>query len=588
MISAALALGLTGCGKGSVGEESGPGPGPTPKTMVKDPAATPGLVGPGTPAGTNPNPTPETMGPQSPSAQGLTNLSNGPLSGMCKTATVGRARLWRLSRDQIRNTLKTTLGLDLGATQLNAFNDGNGLFFRNETDALRFRKADTNSWTLTTTDLGRNALGAIKKAAVCPDLAAPACAPKLVDYVGAKLFRRPLRPDEKTRYTKLYTDTLMDPSAGGDGAAQALTAAFLQSPYFLYRSEIGKALPGKKGVGRLTGYELASALSYTMWQTSPDDELIRAAGAGELDATEGLRKQAARMIEDARFAGFYNDMLSDLTRASRMDEREGADAVKDAATVMKTLDTELQSFVKAVLAENPTLDEVLNRKKVTIGNDVAQYRNLGGVKSGTAPVTIDLPTPVAGLLSLGAISFANAGTDHPSPVKRGVMVRERFLCSPVPPPPESVVQALAPAAMDVVTNRQKYEKTMAPPTCNACHRLFNPMGYAFEAFDHLGKYRTMDAGKPVDLTGAVVETRDANVMFANLSDLARGLAASEQVGECFALNGFRMVSGRFETPGDLCYVSQIYQQWKTSGRNLKTLAIEMVASDSFSLRTVEN
>ena len=70
--------------------------------------------------------------------------------------------------------------------------------------------------------------------------------------------------------------------------------------------------------------------------------------------------------------------------------------------------------------------------------------------------------------------------------------------------------------------------------------------------------------------------------------LARGLAASEQVGECFALNGFRMVSGRFETPGDLCYVSQIYQQWKTSGRNLKTLAIEMVASDSFSLRTVEN
>jgi len=140
---------------------------------------------------------------------------------------------------------------------------------------------------------------------------------------------------------------------------------------------------------------------------------------------------------------------------------------------------------------------------------------------------------------------------------------------------------------DVVTNRQRYEKTMAPELCNACHRLFNPMGYAFEAFDQVGKYRTQDGGRPVDLSGAVVETRDANVAFANLTELARGLAGSQQVSECFALQGFRFVSGRLETGGDLCHVSKVHDAFARAGRDLDALAVELVASDSFVFRATE-
>jgi hypothetical protein len=243
-----------------------------------------------------------------------------------------------------------------------------------------------------------------------------------------------------------------------------------------------------------------------------------------------------------------------------MATREGADALTELATITKTLGSELDGYVQAVLSERPTLGELLRRPRVA--------------------------APVAGLLSLGAIAFANAGTDHPSPVRRGVMVRERLLCSPVPPPPPSVKQEFASGA-DVVTNRQRYERTMAPADCNACHRLFNPIGYAFESFDELGRYRTQDAGHDLDLSGELVQTRDADGKFANMTELVARLAATKQTSECFALEGFRYVSGRFETPGDLCAVDRVHGAFAASGGDLKTLAVELVASDAFAFRTID-
>lgn len=518
----------------------------------------------------------------------LTDLSRDSLSSQCKTPTVGLARIWRLSRDQIGSSIKMALGVDVKPAQLAAFNDGTGALFRNETASLSIHKADAESWALSVADLASAALPAMRAAKICPDSAAASCAPTFVDTVGTKLFRRPLTTDQKARYTKVYTDTLAANAgaAGGDAATTAVLSALLQSPYFLYRTELGHAVPDQPRVARLTGYEMASALAYTLWQTAPDTELLRAAGAGELDVQAGVRQQAMRMIGDAQFGGFYAAMLADLTHASHMASREGADIVPNGATIMGGYADEFDRFVRAVMTENPTLEELLTHRQVSLSGDTRQFRNLGS-GMGTAPVTVDLPSPIAGLLSLGAVSFANAGTDHPSPVRRGLMVRERLLCSPIPPPPPSVKMQFATGG-DIVTNRQKYEKTMGPPDCNSCHRLFNPMGFAFEAFDELGRYRTQDNGQDVNLAGAVVDTRDANVSFTNLTELAQGLAASQQLSECFALQGFRFVSGRFETSGDLCYVDRIHQSFAAGGRSLSSLAVELVASDAFALRTVEN
>ena len=369
-------------------------------------------------------------------------------------------------------------------------------------------------------------------------------------------------------------------------AMTAVVSALLQSPYFLYRTELGTPVADQPLIARLTGYELASALSYTLWQTAPDTELMRAASAGELDVEAGIRTQATRMIADAQFGGFYGTMLSDLTHASQMSNREGADSVPNVANIMSGYAAELDGFLKAVMAEKPTVEELFTRRHITLSGDMLQFRNLGA-GAGSTMVGADLPSPVAGLLSLGAVAFANAGTDHPSPVRRGLLVRDRLLCSPIPPPPPNIKMQLATGG-DIVTNRQRYEKTMGPAECNTCHRLFNPMGYAFEAFDELGRYRTMDNGQGVDLAGAIIETRDANISFTNLAEMARGLSATKQLSECLALQGFRFVSGRFETEGDLCYVSRIHDAFAAGGGNLRSLAVELVASPSFALRTVEN
>jgi hypothetical protein len=513
----------------------------------------------------------------------VSDLSTASLSEMCKTPTWGRARLWRLSREQLQNTVQDVLKVSLSTPQLAAFNDGVGLLFGNDAASLRIRKADADSWSLATKDVAAAALAVLKPACASFDAA---CGPKVVAFAAKALFRRLLTTTEQSRYEKLYSLTLSGTDGTGDKAAEAVLSAMLQSPYFLYRTELGTPVSGKTGIARLTPYETATALSYTLWQTAPDETLLAAAAAGNLDTTAQIKEQATRMIADPRFARFYGGFLADLTRASRMNSREGADVVANAATVMKTLSAEFQAFAAAAGKDGLTFEDLLIQPKLTLANDTAKFRNLG-TNTGSTVSTVNLPGVVSGLFSLGAVSFANAGTDHPSPVKRGVMVRENFLCSPVPPPPASVKQETVPKSGDVVTNRDVYERSMAPTSCNGCHRLFNPMGYAFEAFDEQGRYRTMDNGAPVKLSGEVVETRDANGTFNDLSGLAKLLAKSTQAKECFALNGFRFVSGRIENEGDLCHVSEIHRSWTASGGDLKALATLLVTSDAFVLRSLQ-
>lgn len=513
----------------------------------------------------------------------VSDLSTASLSEMCKTPTWGKARLWRLSQEQLRNTLKDAFKVDLSAAQLGAFNDGSGLLFGNDAATLRIRKADADSWSLATKDVAASAFPILKP--VCANFDA-ACGPKVVEFAAKALFRRTLTTTEQGRYEKLYTLTLTGTDGTGDKAAQAVLSAMLQSPYFLYRTELGTPVSGKPGVARLTAYETATALSYTLWQTSPDETLLAAAAAGSLITTAQIKEQATRMIADPRFARFYGGLLADLTRASRMNSREGSDDVSNAGTVMKTLSAEFQDFATTAGKDGLTFEDLMIQPKLSLTNDNAKWRNLG-TNTGTTVSSVNLPSAVSGLFSLGAVSFANAGTDHPSPVKRGVMVRENFLCSPVPPPPANVKQETVAKGGDVVTNRDVYERSMSASSCNGCHRLFNPMGYAFEAFDEQGRYRTMDNGAPVKLSGEVVDTRDANGTFNDLSGLAKLLAKSTQAKECFALNGFRFVSGRIENEGDLCYVSDIYKAWTAAGGSLKALATLLVTSDAFVLRSLQ-
>lgn len=546
------------------------------------------VSGKGAPVPPTSMPTPQTGAP--PVGQ-ATDLSTTALADACKTPTVGRARLWRLSREQLRATIKAALDVDAADAQLAAFNDGTNLLFRTEADSLTIHKADTSSWALSVAELAKSAATKGTTLSGCSDLAANSCAATFVDRIGTKLFRRTLSADEKTRYAKLYSDSLKadtgDTTPPGERAAQATLAAMLQSPYFLYRTELGVPVPGKPGLARLTSDEIASALSYTLWQGPPDEALLAAARAGDLSSPDGVRRQAVRMVGDAKFAGFFGAMLADLTHASKTATREGADMVPDADTLLPRMQSELDTFIAGHTGPDATLADLLTARRLEAPAQLASYRNLATGGTGDALIGVDLPSEVAaGLLAVGAVNFANAGTDHPSPVRRGLTVRERLLCSPVPSPPPDVKQEFATGG-DLKTNRQRYERTMSPATCNACHRLFNPIGYAFEAFDENGRYRSKDSGESLNLSGSIIETRDANGSFANLAELGELLSKSQQVAECFALQGFRYVSGRLETPGDLCYVAQVHQAWQKSGGKLRTLAVELVTADSFVYRTVE-
>ncbi len=563
----ALSLGLFACsGSISPSDGDGNGPGKPPAIDVDDP----------------PDVILDDDASQAIDPGEVADLGGTTLDELCDKAGVGRARIWRLTAPQIRNTLKDALDIEASDSQLAAFNDSRGLVFDNEADALSLRKADAASWALSATALSATALPAL--AEVCPDAKSAACAKPMVSFLAPRLFRRPLTSAESERYEALYGKTLAATDNDGDAAKSALVVAMLQSPFFLYRSELGQPVKSRPGLVRLTQDELASALAYTFWQTAPDAQLRQAAADGALNDVRGLRVQAERLVNDPRFLRFYTAMVADLTKGSRMASREGSDEVKDANQVIALLQDELAAYVGGVVRGEGTLKALLTQTQVPTSATAAAFRNLA---AATDMKTLVLPAKVAGVLSLGAVSFANAGTSHPSPIKRGVMVREHFLCSPIPPPPPNIKQEIAPREGNILTNRQAYEATTNRAECIGCHRLFNPLGYAFEAFDELGRYRENDGGEPLDLSGSVPETREGDLSFKNLADLATQMATLDQVTECFALNGFRFVAGRLESKGDYCHVRDIHQRFMAANGDLKVLALELVTSDAFAYRVTD-
>ena len=157
------------------------------------------------------------------------------------------------------------------------------------------------------------------------------------------------------------------------------------------------------------------------------------------------------------------------------------------------------------------------------------------------------------------------------------------MCTTLPPPPDGLDTDIVPTSSSggaPQTNRERYESaTNAAPPCSTCHSRFNDLGYAFENFDHLGRYRTKDAGKDIDTKGETKLIRTGNFAFADLSGLAQGLASSEQASECFALGAFRFATGRVESTGDGCALAALEKEWVAKGRNLNALAVELVSME---------
>ncbi len=505
------------------------------------------------------------------------------------TVRTGRSRLRRMTRSALNHTVRDLLGTTGSPADAVSPDESIGPFYSNAiapiTDLI------VQQYDEVAAALADQAAVRMNTLSPC-DLAADTttgCASQFIEAFGLKAYRRPLEPAERDEYLALYT--LERGQGTVESAFRLVVATFLESPFFLYHSEVGASGVPSSTPSPLGSYEIASRLSYFLWDTMPDDQLFSLAAQGMLTNDAVLAEQVTRMLADSRaadaipqfhlqwlgikdIAGADKDTVSfpawspPLGDAMRKETATFADfVVRRGDGLMRTLFTANFSFPEGPLFGFYGLTE----------------------PAGFAPGTqVTLPPERAGLLTQGAFLATHAHRDQTSPVHRGIMVRENILCEPLQPPPLDV-NTTPPAPTPATTTRERFAQHEADPTCGGCHVLIDPIGLAFENFDAIGAYRSVENGLPIDATGEIIDgPADLAGEFDGALELGQRLSESRAAADCMANQWFRFALGRMEAVDDACSLKAIRQGFEDSGRNVRDLIVAIVKSQAFrNVRSME-
>lgn len=419
-----------------------------------------------------------------------------------------------------------------------------------------------------------------------------ACATEFIATFGRRAFRRPLTDDEQARFVALFETAMADPDLGTFAVGiEMVISAMLQSPSFLYRPEFGGADPLVSDVVQLTDWEIASKLSYMLWNSTPDEELLAAAEAGELRTKAQVEAQARRLLSDDRARdaiwNFHRQWLG-ITHLESISKDTTAYPDFDPA-LAQLWEEEIRAFTEHVIVDGDAKLSTLLTAPYTWANADLAATYGDDVVDTTPPTGADFeqvsldPARRAGILTQPALLATLATGNRTSPVYRGKFVREQLMCESLPIPPANLV--IVPPDLDPTkTTREQFEEIGSNPDCASCHSLMNPIGFGFEHYDAVGLWRDTQNGKPIDATGEIVSSEDLNGTFDGAVELAGQLAESDAVAHCVASQWFRFSYNRTVTPEDQCNVDAINESFAASGYDIRELLVALTLTDSFLYR----
>lgn len=418
-----------------------------------------------------------------------------------------------------------------------------------------------------------------------------ACADAFIEEMGLRLFRRPVDNEERTELAALY-DGMRD-DFGHRAGIEAVLAAMLAAPEFIYLFEAEPAGAKDGDVVPLDGFALASRLSYYLWDSAPDDALLEAAAEGKLETPEDIEAQASRMLGDPRakraVRSFFRQwsMTRSLGGLSRNDD---AFTPAVAAALEASID---RTFEDAFFGEDGTLANLFGSPEAFVTDAIAP---LFGIEAnlGSTPTTVDLTgAPRRGILTHPALLTVNAKPDRADPIHRGLFVREKLLCMDLPEPPAedadgNPINLVVPPAEPGQSDRDRFAAHTERVECSGCHQLVDPVGFGFENYDELGRFRTENQfGDPIDASGEVKAGGDLEGTFEGGVELAARAAESDTVADCMAIQWFRFALDRKEvTKYDACSTASALDSYLSGERTLRELVIGIATSAGFRHRRV--
>lgn len=394
---------------------------------------------------------------------------------------------------------------------------------------------------------------------------------------GLRAFRRPLEPAEQLRYETIFDSagTLTDNPDAFAGGVRLVVEGILQSPHFVYRTELG-------AVGeRLSGYELATKLSLFLRNTIPDDETLAAARDGRLDTQEGLRAEAERLMAMPEAVESVREFHAQLFRTFRYrDVEKDRDAFPsyDPSLNDELLAADLR-FFDYIFENGLGLEALLLSPVAFVSSATASY--YGVEAQGNELTQVSLGNRPGYLTRMGFLAV-NGTLRDPDPIHRGVEVLKEVLCVEIPSPVGEIPPL--PPQENGVTNRDRVSAHTGPGTCGAtCHgTMINPVGFAFENYDALGLERQIDNGLPVDASGSFLYGELA-FEFDNAIEMLNLMADSAQTQACYAKHIAEFVLAR-----DLAQVdaAEVYALVENGGNeaSMKDLMMSVILSPSFITR----
>lgn len=411
-------------------------------------------------------------------------------------------------------------------------------------------------------------------------LADTACFETFVETFGRKAFRQPLSAAQVTRYVNLVTDVAATLGDAVEGMKAAVTA-FLLSPNFLYRLERGQPDPNL-AYWRYTSHELASRLAYFLTNSTPDAELLELADNDELTTTDVIRDQAERLLATPAGRESVENFAKELFQLRLVAARAKDPALYpeyDAALQQAMVQEVSAMFSSVVFDQNASALELFTTRTTTVTKQLAALYGIDATagQDEDALVEVTLPEERAGLLGTGGILSIYGSQKEGSPTLRGRFIREVLLCQSIPSPPADVSTTFEdPPAGQVLTKREKLTRHQADPACSPCHALMDPLGLTLESYDAIGRYRTTDQGKAIDLSGNL-----DGAEFSGGVELGQLIAAKPETAKCMVRNLYRYGTGHVESTHESSVLAALNENFTASGFNLRDLMLQIVTSDGF-------
>jgi hypothetical protein len=410
-----------------------------------------------------------------------------------------------------------------------------------------------------------------------------AAASMILRNFAHRAFRRPIRTAEVDRLLAIYKDA----RAAGDAFEPALKLALqavLVSPHFLYRIERDKPTDNPDGVAELGAYELASRLSYFLWSSMPDDELLAAAQRGRLSTDVEIEAQAKRMLADPRAWAFVESFAGQWLQTRTLESITPDGEIYNAwdESLRNAMIQETLLFFQAMVLENRDIGDFLTADFTFVNERLAKHYGIKDVRGKQFQrVSLDA-TPRAGLLTQASFLTLTSNATRTSPVKRGKWILDNLLNTPPPPPPPDVPSLDDDKGPLTGTLRQKLEKHRENPVCNSCHQRMDPLGLAFENFDGIGRFRTHEGRERIDAGGVL----PSGERFEGADGLRRILLTrKDQFRKCLVEKLLTYALGRGLEKADRAAVERLCNKSLEKKDRFADMIFEVVKSEPFRKRT---